>query len=263
MWKEIPDEADQYTHVIATLGRECREWAPGAANAEVESIISEVSGNDDAVCFTDGSVKRGEQSGWAYSVRVGGETVAEKSGAVELTTSSMSMEIKAITEVLAFLEESAFRRAVIVTDSMSTLQKIRKKLLYSDWVSHINASNLQALTWIFCPGHSGVLGNERADRLAGTAEINNECTLDPPAVIAHVKEHLAAQRPPSSSNTLKLLLDKDVKAGDGRRSDLRGTARRQHNQLLMETISMTTLRSTLRARGERTWVCPACKEPYA
>ena len=107
MWKEIPDEADQYTHVIATLGRECREWAPGAANAEVESIISEVSGMDDAVCFTDGSVKRGEQSGWAYSVRVGGVMVAEKSGAVELITSSMSMEIKAITEILAYLEENA------------------------------------------------------------------------------------------------------------------------------------------------------------
>ena len=148
---------------------------------------------DDAVCFTDGSVKRGEQSGWAYSVRVGGVTVAEKSGAVELTTSSMSMEIKAITEVLVYLEENACRRAVIVTDSMSTLQKIKKKLLYVDCISHINASNLQTLTWIFCPGHSGVLGNERADSLAGTAEINNEFTLDPPAVIAHVKEHLATR----------------------------------------------------------------------
>jgi len=107
-------------------------------------------------------------------------TVAEKTGAVELITSSMSMEIKAITEVLAYLEENVCRRAVIVTDSMSTLQKIRKKLLYVDWISHINASNLHTLTWIFCPGHSGVLGNERADSLAGTAEINNDFTLDPP-----------------------------------------------------------------------------------
>ena len=62
-------------------------------------------------------------------MRVGGEIVFEKSGAVELTTSSMSMEIKVITYVLAYLEESAFRRAVIVTDIMNTLQKIQKKLL--------------------------------------------------------------------------------------------------------------------------------------
>ena len=36
------EEADQYTqHVITTLGRECREWAPGATNAQIDSIISE------------------------------------------------------------------------------------------------------------------------------------------------------------------------------------------------------------------------------
>ena len=263
MWKEMGEEADQYTHVIATLGRECREWAPGATNAEIESIISEVSGAEDAVCFTDGSVKRGERSGWAYTVRVDGSTVAEKSAAIELTTSSMSMEIKAITELLAFLRDSHIRKAIVVTDSMSTLEKIKKKLLYADWVELINASQLQAITWIFCPGHAGVLGNERADSLAGTAEINNELTLDPPAVMAHVREHLAAHRPPSNSYTLQRLLERNVKAGEGRRSDLRGTARRQHNQLLLETISQTTLRSTLRARGEQAWVCPDCNEPYA
>ena len=152
MWKEMGEEADQYTHVIATLGRECREWAPGATNAEIESIISEVSGAEDAVCFTDGSVKRGERSGWAYTVRVDGSTVAEKSAAIELTTSSMSMEIKAITELLASLKDSHIRKAIVVTDSMSTLEKIKKKLLYADWVELINASQLQAITWIFCPG---------------------------------------------------------------------------------------------------------------
>ena len=54
-------------------------------------------------------------------------TVAEKSGAVELTTSSMSIEIKAIKEILAYLEEKACKRVAIVTNSLSTLQKIRKK----------------------------------------------------------------------------------------------------------------------------------------
>ena len=32
-WQDISDEAEQFTAVIANLGRECREWAPGAANA--------------------------------------------------------------------------------------------------------------------------------------------------------------------------------------------------------------------------------------
>ena len=49
---------------------------------------------------------------------------------------------------------------------------------------------------------------------------------------------------------------------EGSRSDLRGTTRRQPNQLLLENVSMTAQRSTLRARGEQAWVCPECNEPY-
>ena len=168
-WLEIPDEAEQFTAVIANLGKECREWAPGAANAEIEATISEVSGPDDVIVFTDGSVKRGEKSGWAFTARVNGITVSEGSGAVEMTASSMAMEVKAVTEALQFLATSAYKKAVIVTDSMSTLQKIQKGMLYSDWIDLIKRSELQTIAWLFCPGHSGVQGNERADKLAGTA----------------------------------------------------------------------------------------------
>ena len=84
--------------IIATLGRECRDWAPGDTDEAVEALISENSQDGDAVVFTDGSVKRGEKSGWAFTVRCRGETVGEGSGAVEVTTSSMVMKIKAVTE---------------------------------------------------------------------------------------------------------------------------------------------------------------------
>ena len=33
---EFDDNADIFTHVITTLGRECREWAPEATNAEID-----------------------------------------------------------------------------------------------------------------------------------------------------------------------------------------------------------------------------------
>ena len=77
--------------------------------------------------FTDGSVKRGEKSGWAFTVRCRGETVGEGSGAVEVTTSSMVMEIKAVTKALKYLQLNNYTRAVIITDSMSTLQKVEKE----------------------------------------------------------------------------------------------------------------------------------------
>ena len=61
---------------------------------------------------------------------------------------------------------------------------------------------------------------------------------------------------------MKILQEKNIKAGAGCQNMLRGVARRQHNQLLVETISMATLRSSLKMRGEQIWNCPACEDPY-
>ena len=217
----------------------------------MESIINENSSADDAVVFTDGSVKRGEKSGWAFTVRVNGKTVAEGSGAVELTTSSMAMEIKAITEALRYLQQTQHRRAIIITDSMSTLEKVKKEYMYADWLKILSDSSLERITWIFSPGHAGVKGNERADSLAGTALIDGNMALDPPTVLQCVKEHLTQSRPPSSSFTLSLLIEKGVQAGEGTMSTNRGALRRRENQLLLETVSLPTLRWTLMMRGER------------
>ena len=126
------DYQENFTRVCASLGRECREWAPGETDKAVEELIQQNSSEDDAVVFTDGSVKRGEKSGWAFTVRVKGETIAESSGAVDITTPSMLMEIKAISEALKYLQEQRIRKAVIVTESMSTLQKIKKEYMYAD-----------------------------------------------------------------------------------------------------------------------------------
>ena len=80
-WKPINDETESFTQVISTLGRECREWAPGATHAEVETLIEENSQPGDVIIFTDGSVVRDRKSGWAYSARVNGKTVSEDSKA--------------------------------------------------------------------------------------------------------------------------------------------------------------------------------------
>jgi len=98
-------------------------WDPSETDKAVETFIKENSHENDAVVFTDGLVKRGEKSGWGYTVRVNDLVGMEGSGAVEITTSSMLMEIKAITEALRLLRQENHRRVVIVTDSMSTLKK--------------------------------------------------------------------------------------------------------------------------------------------
>ena len=128
-----------------------------------------------------------------------------------------------------------------------------------DWVTSIKRSTLTGIIWIFCPGHSGVKGNERADKLAGEAVVGGSFTLDAPTVLTAVRDHLDNTRE-ETSHTLDILKEKGVQRGDGKQSMLRGPTRRIQNQLLTNTISMKTLRWTLKNRDEWIWVCPDCDD---
>ena len=129
------------------------------------SLIEENCRADKIIIYIDGSVLRGERSGWAYSAARHYITLHEGSGATNLTTSSMCVEIKAITEALKWLcSTEDHQYATVLTDSMSTLEKVRGGRLYADWFDTIQNSQLRRLQWIFCPGHAGVCGNERADK---------------------------------------------------------------------------------------------------
>ena len=107
---------------------------------------------------------------------------------------------------------------------MSTLAKIQNGLLHTEWVASIRQSHLQSVRWIFCPGHAGVLGNERADALAG--EALNECTLtlDPPIVLALVSEYLDTSRV-DTDYTTSCLKDKGIPRGAGRKHNSHGPSR--------------------------------------
>ena len=121
-----------------------------------------------AYVLTDGSVnvERGELSGWAYSVKVGGVTVSKKPGAVALTISSNHKVI------FAYLEVNACKKAVIVTGSKNILAKIRELILICRRGHQRKQSPCPHVK--FCLGHSGVFSNESADILVG-----RELTLDP------------------------------------------------------------------------------------
>ena len=262
-WKAVEDPTEQFTTVISTLGRECREWAPGAAHAEVETLIEENSRVGDLIVFTDGSVTRNKKSGWAYSARLNGKVIAENSSATDLTLSSMATEVNAITLALTWIAEQPYERLVIVTDSLSTLEKVRRKSLHADWTPLIQRSSLTKITWIYCPGHAGVSGNEAADKLAGDAQIEtNKVLYDPQAVIKIVESSISDARDDStsSSHTLLSLIESGVMRGDGVKSKLRGPTRRRTNQLLMNTVSAQTLKWSLGWRTEQLWGCPTCRD---
>ena len=73
-------------------------------------------------------------------------------------------------------------------------------------------------------------------------------TLDAPTVMSTIRDHLASSIV-EESYTKDLVVQKGVKYGEGRKSEMRGPARRYSNQLLMETVSMCTLRWSLLRRG--------------
>ena len=259
-WVRVDDPQCSFTTVVAELGRDCREWPEGATDAAIESMIEDSKG--DVVVFTDGSVKRGSKSGWAFTARDGVTLVRvmERSGATEMTTSSMYMEVVAITEAFRWLKDTDYESATIVTDSMSTLEKVRRTMLYDEWKHLIRRSNLSRVVWIFCPGHAGVAGNERADVLAGEAVVGEPIALDPPTVMAALTEWFDNNRVVAPSHTLDIVREKGCKRGDGRNCDLRGSARRVSNQLLTETISLPTLRKPLEMRSSQIWMCAACDD---
>ncbi len=55
-------------------------------------------------------------------------------------------------------------------------------------------------------------------------------------------------------------MEKGYESGSGRKSNIRGRMRRYMNQLMMETISLPTLRWTLLRRSEEAWSNPSSKD---
>ena len=172
--------------------------------------------------FTDGSVVS------AFSARDGDTTVSvrEMSGATEVTTYSMYMEVIAITESLKWLKDTEFESATIVTDSVSTLEKVKNGMLYADLKEAIRGSNLSIVVTMFCPGHASVAGNESAEKLAGDAVLGEAFPLDPTTVVAMLTDWYNNNRVVAPSHTIDVLNEKKYKRGEGRKCDLRGAARR-------------------------------------
>ena len=176
----------------------------------------------------------------------------------------MCVEAKAITETLKwFCSSTEHHHATILTDTKITLAKIRDENLYTDlflMLQDIQDIKMTRLEWIFCPGHPGVQDNEKADRLVNSADVLEGLTLDAPTVLAVVSDSLTNARE-EESYTKKILSSKEVKLGEGRKSNMRDPARRRTNQLLTETVGVPTPRWTLLRRGEELWISPDSSDP--
>jgi ribonuclease HI len=58
---------------------------------------------------------------WAFTAHWGDRTIQEASGAFAIATSSMMMEIMAVTKVFIWLESLDYTHACILSDSLSMI----------------------------------------------------------------------------------------------------------------------------------------------
>ena len=54
--------------------------------------------------------------------------------------------------------------------------------------------HLRKILWVYCPGHAGVKGNDRADRLAEKANITGGLRLGRPEVVRSLGHYLRAHK---------------------------------------------------------------------
>ena len=214
------------------------------------------------------SVKRERpQSGWGFIVFANSQCEHYDSGAYQQVTSSMKMEIEAITRALRWIADhrAETTHAVVATDSMCTLKKIEGGLLRVEWMEAIRATAMMSITWIFCPGHAGVKGNEKADKLASEAvpiENAHRLQMDKKEAMSTLIKTMREEedRVIDAMGYVLRMKEIGVKRGEGRKSNISGKTRRVSNQVKTGTLSMDTLRTILNRGTEHVWICPECKE---
>ena len=181
--------------------------------------------------YTDGSVTK-DQSGRGFTVKQGATTIQEDIAADTVSTSSLTMEVEAVTLALRWIAsrgDSQTTHAIILTDSTSLIQQLKSGIGSRGWHLPVVNIHLQKLLWVYCPGHAGVKGNNRADRLAGKAALTCGLLLGRSKVLRSLRHYLRAQS--QGHHTIGRLEERGVE----RRSSLKGRERAIANHTNIHT----------------------------
>ena len=252
MWS-TPDDSPSHT-VIIRFNRECRDWPEGKADKACTALFQELGVEEAILLATDGSFTAGtNRAGWAFVAYHKGVRIAQDSGAHTIYTSSTRMEIEAVSRALLWLRTSHpdANKAIIATDSMALLSRIKAGWVPYGWISPAEAPVMGRLTWVYVPGHAGVAVNEEADRLAGLDTGTSPLPLyfsDFQLLGSHTSKTQTTSDLQHSSEGQRLC-DLAVKFGCSASSKRFGKARVRHNQILTGNLSLATLRHLL-LRGD-------------
>ena len=250
-WGKRPAEFKPYykTLLSENLGKHCREWPARKANAEVR-MFAEANSKPHDMIYTDGSVTK-DRSGWGFTVKHGGRIVHKDSGSHRVMISSLTMEVEAVTHVIQWLasqRDAQITHAIMLTDSMNLQQQVETGMGCPDWHTAMHSLWLKRLQWLYCPG---VSGNERADRLASTADITSGLQLGRVGVLRGLRKFLDMDRPEHHSTDR--LKERGVEKGSGWHFTLQGRERSVFNQTNIGTVWRATFGTLLRDGAECVW----------
>ena len=97
---------------------------------------------------------------------------------------------------------------IVLTDSMSLLQKVKTGKGSPGW----NVLMVEKCVCVYCPGHAGVKGNDRADRLAGKATLTTGLCLGGRfEVLRSLRHYMRVQR--QGHHTIDRLEERDIQSG--------------------------------------------------
>ena len=126
------------------------------------------------------------------------------------------MEVEAVTHAIQWVAsqcDAQITHAIILTDSVKTLQKVESGMGCPNWHTAMHSFRIQRFVWIYCPGHAGVSENERTDRLASTAHITSGLQLGSAEVLRGLRKFLNMDRP--EHHSIDRLKERGVEKGSG------------------------------------------------
>ena len=172
------------------------------------------------------------------------------------------MAVEAVTHALRWIAsrgDSRTTHAIILTDSKSSLQKVKSGMGSPDWNESMVDIHLQKLLWVYCSGHAGMKGNDRAHRLAGKATLTSDLLLGRSGVLRSSTHYVRAQS--KGHHTIGRLEEKGVERESARRSSTKRRERAIVNQTNIGSVSKATLGKLLRDGVERIWAFPSVQIP--
>ena len=146
----------------------------------------------------------------------------------------MESNLAEFIQWLASQRDARITHAIILTDSMNLLREVESGMGCLDWHTAMHSLRLQRLLWIYCPGHAVVSGNERADRLASTADITSGLQLGRAEMLRGLRNFLNTDKP--EHHSIDRLKERGVEKGSGRHSTLQGRQRSVFNQTNIGTV---------------------------